>query len=188
MNTNDYRLPEYGKDIKTERELLTADNIDSVSGFSGTLDDMNFIEYLRYCAVDDSTARTFIYRNQETGDAVAFVSLACSVIMSEENGSITELAPAVLIDKFMVDERYRHKQYSPDDSIQVFASMVFMDILFFIEEITRNTIGAQYVVLYSTPKAHNFYRDKCSMHDFDEYMRRTDDPRTDSCIPMYCLI
>jgi len=188
MNTKDYKIPEYGMDVQTERELLTADNIDSVSGFFGTLDDLDFIEFLNEYAIDDTTTRTYIYRNKENGEAVAFVSLACSVIAEEHDDATIEYAPAVLIDKFMVDEKYRHLQYKPDNTDHVLASMIFLDTLEYIEELTKTVIGAQYVVLYSTPEAYTFYLNKCKMKNFAEYMRRNDDSRTDFCTPMYCLI
>lgn len=187
-NERDYSIPEYGEDIQVERELLTVDNIDCVNGFLGDADDIDFVEFLNEYALDDTASRTYVYKNKATGGAIAFFAISCSAIAEEQNDGSLVYAPAILVDKFMIDTRYRHIQYFPDDSKHVLASMIFLDMIEYAEDLVKETIGAQYIVLYSVPNAHNFYLERCDMNDFEEYMRRTDNYRTDDCIPMFYRI
>ena len=150
--------------------------------------DLDIIEYFTDYAMDDNEARSYVYINKQTGKTVACISIACSVIMTEVNNAISEYYPAVLIDKFIVDKNYRHLQYMKEDDTSTLSSMIFMDFLEYIEEISVNIIGAKYVVLYSVEEAHTFYHKKCDMNNFEDYMKRTDNPDTNDCIPMYCFI
>lgn len=186
--TKDYQIPEYGEEIKVERKLLTVDDIELIGGFRGDPDDVDFLEFLKEYAIDETISRTYIYRNTANGEAVAFCSLSCSTIAEEKNDGLMSYAPAILVDKFMVDLRYRHIQYFRDNDKHVLASMIFLDMIEYIEELVKKVIGAQYIVLYSVQEAHNFYRNRCDMEDFKEYMRRTNDFRTNDCIPMFWVI
>ena len=182
-------VQKYGRDIKVNRELLTASNVHVVSGFNCELDDLNFLEYLADEAIYDNEARTYVYIDQN-GKASAFASLSCTVLMqvdNKENKSSTKYYPAILIDKFIVDSSLRHLRYSPEEE-RTFSEIVFMDVLEYIEELAMNYIGAKYVVLYSTPKAKHFY-EKCEdVNDFTEYMAGVNDPYLEDCHPMYAII
>lgn len=172
-----------GKDIEVQRVLLTADNASIVSGFYCGKENIDINEYICNDAAYDNESVSYVYLAADASP-VAFVSLSCSSI--EETSSscpYSSYQPAVLIDKFALDEKYHHLPY--DEGVpETFAQAIFSDVVDLISEIASSVIGAKYIILYSTPKAHNFYL-KCLMEDFEDYMAPHKDLSITDCKPMY---
>lgn len=178
----------YGQDVKWKRELLTVDNATLVNSFTCGIDYINFGEYLNDVALDDQDARTYIYIDTERKKIFAFASISCTVLMFEDSGSNTDYSPAILIDKFIVDEDYRHMPLSEGEK-ETLSQAVLADVIDTAEHISKTVIGAKYIVLYSTNKAHNFYL-KCRIRDFDDESMTPTTNQADvhDCKPMYWLI
>ena len=177
----------YGEDIAIERKLLTENISNSVNGFEGELDDLNFIEYLQNEAIYDRESRTYVYIDNSNGKIVAFASLSCStLILGDED--VQSYAPAILLDKFVVDSNYRHLAYSALTGAMTLSDVILMDIIDYSESIAESVIGAKYIVLYSTPEAFHFYQKHVELRRFDSDMIPSCDPRIADCIPMYMLI
>lgn len=173
----------FGKDVGINRVLLTADNASVVGGFYCGDDSIDINEYICNDAAYDNETVSYVYLDNNN-IPVAFVSLSCAAI--EENSSTCSFSsyqPAVLIDKFAVEDKYHHLPYD-EDIPETFSEVVFADVVNLIYEITSSVIGAKYIVLYSTPRAHHFYQ-KCFMEDFENYMAYRSDVYVSDCIPMY---
>ena len=178
----------YGQDIKWKRELLTVDNATLVNSFTCGIDYLNFGEYLYDIALDDQDARTYVYIDVEKNKIFAYAALSCTVLMFEDSGSNADYSPAILIDKFIVDEDYRGMPFSDSES-DTLSQAILADVIDTAEQISKTVIGAKYIVLYSTKRAHQFYKN-CGIKDFDEESMTptTNQADKDDCKPMYWLI
>lgn len=172
----------YGSDIKYKRLVLTADTAKYVSGFScGGIDCIELNQYLLDEALEDENNVTYLYVEAKTKRPIAYASLSCSLLSW---GNSAPPSPAVLIDKFAVDEKYQGMRFSALEKYS-FSFVIFQDLLLMISELASHSVGAKYVVLYATSnKAHHFY-EKCFLADFDQYMVRSEDVKTSDCRPMY---
>lgn len=109
-----------------------------------------------------------------------------SILFSLERFGLTS---AIEIKYFAVDKRYRHLRYSdaaPETRITL-SSNLFRYLVDHILDIAEKHIGAEYIVLYSVPKAKTFY-ERNMFHSFDQSMFGNSDPYLDGCIPMYMKI
>ena len=170
----------YGSDIEYERLVLTADTAKYVSGFSCGIDTIDLAEYLTSDALQDEEAVTYLYVNSKTNETVAFASLSCTLLTKGENRTAS---PAILIDKFAVNEAYQHMQYDPNESYTL-SQVIFTHMVEMINAMACKNIGATYAVLYATPEAHNFYK-RCDFEDFEPYMVPVNNPEVEDCVPMY---
>ena len=140
-----------------------------------------------------NSAKTYLFVNTDTNDIVAYTTIACSAIMYavEETGDFMlapekySLASAIEIKYFAVDGQYQHLNYS--DSEYTLSSALFGYIVEHIIDIATNEVGAEYIVLYSVPKAVSFYK-KNSFVDFEAEMIGNGDPYLDGCHPMYMTV
>ena len=176
-----------GRDVhmKPDPVLLTPDNERIVRGFNCGADGMNFNEYLANEAAVDNEARTYVYVTDENEPKpVAYFSIACSMLVKGSGGDmLSSHAPAVMIDKYAVAEEYHHMDYRGDGE-NTLAQMIFFDVQERISDIACKVIGAKYIVLFSTPKAHNFYL-KCGFEDLDDYLVEYISADNEGCIPMF---
>ena len=173
-----------GEEIGIQFELLTADNAYIVSDFSCGPDGVDLSDYLCNDALNDNECVTYIFYTADNRP-VAFISLSCSALVhsfGDPANGVTKYAPAVLIDKFAVDDRYHGQPYG--DSGFTLSQIIFAKAINLIMVIASSVIGAKYIILFSTERAHHFYL-KCCFEDFIEYMDKPNDPRIVDCIPMY---
>lgn len=105
------------------------------------------------------------------------------IMLSPERFS---LSSAIEIMFFAIDKRYRHLRYSdtPAASRETLSSNLFRYTVNHIFDIARETIGADYIILYAVPKAENFYK-RNGFRRFDGNMMPDANPFLDGCIPMY---
>lgn len=174
-----------GKDIEISRVPLSADNASIVSGFCCGADGVDLSDYLCNEALNDNECVTYLYLSNDKRP-IAFFSLACTALvhkLGDPASSITKYAPAILIDKFAVDENFQGMPYDESSGFTL-SQIIFADVINLIMGIAASIIGAKYIVLFSNQHAHHFYL-KCCFEDFSEYMDKPSDPRIDDCIPMY---
>lgn len=146
--------------------------------------------YLAKKAVSDHSARTYLYLNDDTGDVIGFVTLACSGIMVKVD-EFRETLPAVEIKYFAVANAYQKVVLLgvPGDSDNHYyvSDELFANAVAMINEITKHTIGASHIILYSVPTAVNFYQ-RNFMEDFNEYMVPNRTSYLEGCVPMFCML
>lgn len=173
-----------GEEIGIQFELLTADNAFIVSDFSCGAEGVDLSDYLCNEALNDNECVTYIFHTDDNRP-VAFISLSCTALvhsLGDPIKGVTKYAPAVLIDKFAVDERYQGRNHG--DSGFTISQIIFAKAINLIMAIVSSVIGAKYIILFSTERAHHFYQ-KCCFKDFREYMDKPNNPNISDCIPMY---
>lgn len=158
--------------------------------------DLDISAYLNEEAAYDREAVTYLLVEVDSEGkdlrVIGYLSLSCSAIIKVLNGTdakgndYTKLVPAALIDHFAILDDYHGLLYREGES-ETFSERVFLNFINDIIEILHTQIGAQYIVLYATDRAYNFYH-KCGFLPFDEDMGSANDPFVDLCIPMYMMI
>ncbi len=126
--------------------------------------------YVSYVVTDDSN-----------GNIIAIYSLSCSACIYTIYEK-TYFVPSAEIALFAVDQRYQDIKFKDGDDC--LSSAILSELLYFIFNITDNTIGAPKIVLYATPNAVPFYS-KCGFVEFQKDMLQNQDRFLDGCTPMY---
>ena len=142
---------------------------------------------LKEKAVNDTDYVTYLFRDSETEEVIAFASINCSGIIFQE-GIHVEVLPAVEIRYFAVAEKYQHIQMQEyqeyGDNKFCISDFLFCKLIEEIREITCSTIGARYIALYSVPNAVGFYKRNC-FEEFKEIFTPENKMYTHDCVPMY---
>lgn len=171
----------YGENIKlSNSKLLSQDDIDKTKDFNCGNEVIN--NYLKEQAYNDPKATTFIIYDTENNHIISYYALSCSGFVLNYKSHFT-LYPAVEIKMFAVDEQYKHIIYSPDDNLTL-SDYIFCNVISRIYDFTENECGADKVILYSVPKAENFYI-KNGFIRFQDFMLKSESMFLDGCIPMY---
>lgn len=173
-----------GIEVEYTMERLTADNAKFIGGFNCGSDAIDLSEYLTEHALDDNECVTYIFRTN-TNKVIAYASLSCTAIVENlpGNSTLNKYIPSVLIDKFAVDEEYHGLQYEDGNEELTLSEVIFFRVLDEIYRISKEIIGAKYIVLYSTNRAYHFYI-KCGMGTFENEMLVPNDPYIDECTPL----
>lgn len=85
---------------------------------------------------------------------VGFYSLICSSLLEVNEGKIVSSTPAIEIKMLAIDNNYQSKNI-PNRNF-TYAHLMLVHCIDKIDEITKS-IGAEYIVLNSTPEGYNLY-------------------------------
>lgn len=171
----------YGENIKLSTpKLLTKDDISLIKSFDCGNEVIN--DYLKEHAYNDPQSATFVIYDTEVNQAISYYSLSCSGFVINQNSHIL-IYPAVEIKMFAVDDKYKHIPFSQDDDFTL-SDYIFCSVISKIYDFTENECGADKIILYSVPKAENFYR-KNGFIRFHEFMLKSESMFLNGCIPMY---
>ncbi|MEA5012903.1 MAG: hypothetical protein VB100_14415 [Angelakisella sp.] len=138
--------------------------------------------FLNSC--DNLNVVTYLWLETVSQQPVCLYSLSCSGLMLHTTADKIQIHPAVEIQMFAVNKPYMKLRY--DNSTQNTLSQMFVSNM--IEEIRKFTdeiCGARYIVLYSVPKAFNFWKSKCNFSEFTELMHPNQSPYLDDCTPFF---
>lgn len=171
----------YGENIRLSKaKLLTKDDIVSVQTFDCGNDVIN--NYLKEHACNDPRSATFVIYDTKENQVISYYSLSCSGFVMNHNSHIT-IYPAVEIKMFAVDDKYKHIPFSQDDSFTL-SDYIFCNVISRVYDFTEKECGADKIILYSVPRAENFYI-KNGFIRFQEFMLKSESMFLDGCIPMY---
>lgn len=176
----------YGKDIKIRKELLTDKTEHYTKGFICENDAVD--HFIKYIATNDDSTVTYLYIDTEEDMLVAFVTIVCSAVfltLSEDEQEST-IIPSVEIKYFAVNNPYKHMRYEKN-SPYTLSHEILIDSILHIRNISHTTIGAKQIILYSVPRAINFYT-RCRFEEFREDMYGDLGYFVDGCTPMYLEI
>lgn len=183
----------YADDIQLDIVDVSEINEEELKGFSCGNDEL---DRFLHDEAKESSAKTCLFIDTEEKKIVAYTSIACSAIMYavEDDECVLlapdrfSLAPAIEIKYFAVHEDYKHLRYSdaPSSSLTLSCNL-FRYIVQHVRDIASNHVGAEYIVLYSVPKAISFYK-RNLFNLFEDDMVRNADPYLESCQPMYMEI
>lgn len=137
---------------------------------------------------------SYLFIDNENKTVIAFCSICCSGISTteyeedDEDKPYNSIIPAIEIDFFAVDERYRKKPLDKNSSrYGTLSNALFSYMIDYIRKITISVVGATHICLYSVPEAKNFYK-RCDFIEFYGYMNRDERPYIKNCIPMFYVI
>lgn len=175
----------YGESINFNIFKLTKEYLELVENFKCGNEEMD--EYLKYKALDDieyGNSFTRIIINSDNNELIGYYSINCiSIVM--ENYNHRYFSPAIEIKMFALSEKYQGMKFSEqDEDDDMFSDQILCEIINKIVEITELHISARSIILYSVPKAKNFYL-RNGFEPFSEYMISSDDLYLKDCIPMW---
>lgn len=181
----------YGKDIKFGIYKLDDIHKQQVSSFCcGTKSIDDFLKERAYEEMESGNCVTkvVIVEDNESDDnnkIIAYYSLSASSIVIESFKQ-KYFYPAVEIKMFAVLDKFHGLNFTEDDEEGTFSEYLFSSIIDDINKLSKNEIGVQHIILYSVPKAYNFYHNKMGFIDFTELMVKNNERYLNGCIPM-CL-
>lgn len=148
--------------------------------------------FARYRTLNTQKDVTYIFVDNENKAVICFCSLSCTGISTTEYTPKGDMyhstIPAIEIDFFAVDKRYRSIPFDENSSqYETLSKALFLYMLEHIRKITENVIGATHICLYAVPDALNFYK-RCDFVEFEKYMNRDEKAFVKDCIPMFYVI
>jgi hypothetical protein len=174
----------YGENINFNIYKLTKEYLDLVENFKCGNEEMD--KYLKSKALDDleyGNSFTRIIINSDNNELIGYYSINCTSIVME-NHSHRYFSPAIEIKMFALSEKYQGMRNSENDDEDMFSDQILCEIISRIVEITESYISAKNIILYSVPKAKNFYI-RNGFELFSDYMISSDDLYVKDCIPMW---
>ena len=171
----------FGKDIPLIFRELNEDTKKYLSEY--TCGNMGIDDHFHEKAINDKSTTTFLFIDKEESRAITCVSLSCSRIDYVHSIHGHESTSAFEIKFFATDEDYQKRPYDENNTTTLSKSIMNI-LIVFLKNTCRKYIGATHIVLYSVPKAKNFYLD-CGFLEFEEYMEKKEEHFTHDCIPMY---
>lgn len=180
----------YGKDIKFGIYKLADIHKKQISNFyCGTESIDEFLKERAYEEMESGNSVTKVViiednKSEDNGKIIAYYSLSASSIVIEDHEQ-KYFFPAAELRMFAVLDKLHGLDFTENKDEGTFSEYLFSSIIYDIYELSENAIGIQHVVLYSVPKAYNFY-EKIGFKDFTKLMVRSNDRYLNGCIPM-CL-
>jgi len=141
-------------------------------------------------SIDSDRDVTYIFVDKKKNNVICYCSICCNGISVAEYDNQEERCyntniPAIEIDFFAIDERYRSMRLTQNSTkYETLSKALFLYMIQHIRYLATNVVGAQYICLYSVPKAVNFYK-RCGFNKFEDYMIEDTKPFVDGCIPMF---
>ena len=173
----------FGREIHLQRFVLSKNSRDLLESFS--CGNAAIDCFFREQAAFDEARVTYVFINEDNGDIVACVTIECSAIYFQRKGEslFSDFLSAMEIDYFALSEKYRHIKMSKGSKFTL-GDIIMRNVLMMLKDISRTTIGAATVVLYSVPDAVTFYR-RNNFFFFEEGMTADSWKYVEGCIPMH---
>ena len=172
---------EYGQQIPVRVEVLTEENRQFCRNFycgNAAIDN-----YFQCEALDDATAVTYLIIDDDRQKLLAAMTASCSAIFLSKKQQFSTLLSAMEVVYFAVDVSYQGLRYRPGDSRSL-SHYLFSYLIEMLRGISRTSVGAAKIVLYSVPEAENFYR-RLGFVPFQSAMYGDRGTFVRGCVPMY---
>ena len=172
--------------IPIEFDRLADSHADMLSTFSCGNEVID--EHFRKKAFDEINSVTYLFIDKSQNRVAAAATICCSSIPVTDGRKYIDGIPAVEITAFAVDTSYQGMVISTEPTEEYFSDFVLSTIIQRIYEFTEQFCGAEYVILYSTPRGHSLYaRNLFCDYDKDFFMVKQTG-YLDGCIPMYLAL
>lgn len=172
---------EYGQQIPVRVEVLTEENRKFCKHFF--CGNPSIDSYFRCEALDDATAVTYLIIDDDQQKLLAAMTVACSAIFLSKRQQLSTLLSAMEVVYFAVDVNYQGLRYRPGDGRSL-SHYLFSYLIEMLRGISRNSVGAAKIVLYSVPEAENFYG-RLGFVPFQSSMYGDRGTFVRGCVPMY---
>jgi hypothetical protein len=172
----------YGYDLDCKLVPLTNKNLCLTKRFSCGNEAIDY--YLKNVKLDDYRTKTYLFTNLIHSRLFGYATICCSALSTSPNILQRISFPAIEIKYFALDKCVQHLSYDSNDCCFRLSDYLFGETLRKCKRIRKESIGAQFVILYSVPEAQNFYR-RHLFREFEAYMERDDYKFIEGCIPMF---
>ncbi len=171
----------YGVEIQFEFFKLSSSNGSLLEDFDCGNSAIN--EYFHKECREDSGSVTYLAVDRSSGKIVGVACLACSGIL-HVIGQYRNTIPAISIKYFAIKSDFHKMKHYPEEDHFYFSDQVLCDLIRICYNISENTIGAEYIILYAVPDAVKFYT-RNGFKEFSEFMVPDNTRFLNECIPMY---
>ena len=179
----------YGVDYSITFRKVEPDDIEQIKKFDCGNKNINF--FIQNECLESKKNVTYLFVDDASKDIIAFCSICCSgILLKDSDGKVRTFTniPSVEIDFFAVDEKYSKMPLDKDSTrYETLSRALFGLLIKYIENITRNYVGATHISLYSVPQAINFYK-RSGFVEFDSYMQRDKKNYIARCTPMFLTL
>jgi len=184
---------DYGVEYSISFKKVDPNDSEILSGFECEYPAIR--DFAREKSINSEKDVTYIFIDNENKSVIGFCSICCtgisysvSEISGEEKKEFDSSFPAIEIDFFAVDEKYRSIPFDKDSGrYETLSKYLFLYMIKFIENIALSVVGATHICLYAVPKAKSFYT-RCDFVDFLDFMNRDEKSFVKDCIPMFYVI
>ena len=180
---------DFGCDYQISFRKVTGSDVSELSDFDCGNPSIN--DFIRNKCLDDKKDVTYLFYDTENKMIIGFCSICCngiSINATDGTNQFNTNYPAIEIDFFAIDERYRSIPFDAESKrYDTLSSALFMFMIKYITTIASEHVGATHICLYAVPKAVSFYK-RCGFKPFEEYMNRDEAPFTRNCHPMFMAI
>lgn len=158
-------------------EKLSYQNNELIKGFDCGNEEIN--NYLIERAYSDYDCVTHLILSNDKQLCIGYFSLSCAAIYMND-GYKVHTRPAVEIKFFAIDKQYQGKKTGLDTYASIAFAKVIGDMIY---NFTEDVCGASRIILYSTPRAVNFYK-RARFVDFHDVFYVDQSSYLDGCVPM----
>ncbi len=128
---------------------------------------------------------SYAFIDSVSGKIISFVSLCSSAIQRQKDDSLHSL-PAIELKLFGVDKNYQHEVMTYENKQVKFSEFTFMWVLAFINNVLKEYIGVEYLILFSVPQNNTLkFYEKMGMSYLTDDERVYNSDFSDGCVPMY---
>ena len=178
----------YGTEVNYVEEIIDISKKDYLKEFDWKNDEIN--NHIKKFQSHISTERLWGIFDCNLDKLVCVYSLKASAITresSDNRGAAYDSAVEIAI--FAVDKNYQDLRMSDKKEDGCLSSRILCSVMKKIMVMNSNICAVEYIILYSTKDAEEFYK-KCKFKSFTQYMKNRDS-YIQYCVPMYfpiCLL
>lgn len=188
MQSNIMVEHEYGIEYDITFRRVGENDVRALNDFDCGNESIN--EFIRNC-VETKKDVTYLFVDNENDGIIGFCSICCNGISINATDGVNKFNtnfPAVEIDFFAIDERYKSKPFDEESSRhETLSNALFLYMIGHINDVVISHVGATHLCLYAVPQAVSFYK-RCGFNEFEEYMNPDEAPFTKDCIPMFMTL
>lgn len=171
------------KDVKSAYfSIVDTKNIGLAESFSvnpSSCENSGFYrEYLQLTAISDLYSgenTTHLFIDEEVNRIMGFVSLRASSVISQRDDGLMEGSPALEVMVLAVNQEYERRGVG---------SALIDYIIALADELHKNNIGIQYIVLAADKLAVGFYEKMGFVHLEDRWYKIPKETWSSNCVPM----
>ena len=179
----------YGLDYEFEFRTVRYEDRDALKRF--VCEEGAIADFIHNESLDSERDITYLFIDKENGNVICYCSICCNgitVLMDSGTGEYNTNIPAIEIDFFAIDERYRGIKFDAESGrYDTLSRVFFFYMIEKIKEISGSVVGAEAVCLYAVPQAVSFYK-RCGFSEFEQFMVQDTKPFIEGCIPMFYLL
>lgn len=182
---NNEKLYARGDEIDIEFRILNRDDKELVKGFkcgNAWID-----KFINERAYKDKETVTYLAIDKALSKVISILTIECTGIYTAHSSNSkrrNSVISAFGIKYFGVDVGYQSIPYSNNEKDRTLSHQLFNKWMSMLILLSRTTVGAKKIVLYSVPEAESFYK-RFGFINFKSYMAKDDAVSLNGCIPLY---